>query len=288
MDMGNKLRQLAQPGQPAQVAGVINPYCALLAQRAGVPAGYVSGGATAACLGMPDLGVLNLADMADLAARITAAGDWPLLVDADTGFGNELAIGRTVRTLERVGVAGLHIEDQVADKRCGHRPGKVLCPAAEMGDRIKAACDARLNDTLVIMARTDAIGVNGLDDALERAAVYIAAGADMVFLEGATDSAQYGAATAALAVPVLANMTEFGVTPLMDLAELAAQGIALALYPLTAFRVMMRAAEDTYRELGIRGGQAGILDRMQTRQELYEHLGYDALERKLNARLHNV
>ena len=283
MTRGRKLREIAaSPAGPAQMAGTINPYFAMLAERAGIPAAYVSGGATAACLGMPDLGVLNHCDVALLASQICDATSLPLLVDADTGFGNEIAIGRATRAIERSGAAGMHLEDQVADKRCGHRPNKVLCPVEEMAGRIKAACDARADSSFVVMARTDAIGTSGMPEALDRCAAYVAAGADMLFLEGATQAAQYGELVSAVDVPVLANMTEFGVTPLLSKEELAAQGVALALYPLTAFRVMAKAAEDAYADLARQGGQSGFIDRMQTREELYERLGYKDLERMID------
>lgn len=281
MGKGKQLRKLAANG-PAQVAGTINPYFAILAERAGIPAVYISGGATAACLGMPDLGVLNLPDVANLATQVCSATELPLLVDVDTGFGNEIAIGRTVRAIEASGAAGLHIEDQVADKRCGHRPNKELCPAGEMQDRIKAACDARADGDFVIMARTDAIGTDGLAEALERSEAYIEAGADMLFLEGVTEASQYGALTAKIKVPVLANITEFGLTPMLDVKELGGQGVSLVLYPLTAFRVMAKAAEQAYGELMRSGSQKGLVGSMQTREELYERLGYHKYEQLID------
>lgn len=277
------LRELARSGCPAQVAGVINAHCALLARRAGVPALYISGGATAACLGLPDLGVLTARDLAEEAARVTAVTELPVLVDADTGFGAQLSIARTVRLYEAADAAGLHLEDQEGSKRCGHRPGKRLCSPEEMVARLDAACAARRDAGFVVMARTDALAVEGEDRALERAQAYAAAGADMVFLEGVTEVGQYARAATALSVPVLANITEFGVTPLLTLAELANAGIALALYPLTAFRVMMRSAEQAYGELVTAGTQAGLVERMQTREELYERLDYHRQELEIKA-----
>jgi methylisocitrate lyase len=261
---------------------VINAYCALLAQRAGVPALYVSGGATAACLGLPDLGVLSAHDLVEVTAKVTAATDLPVLVDADTGFGDELAIGRAVRMYEAAGASGLHLEDQAGSKRCGHRPGKQLCSAIEMAARIDAACAARKDPSLVVMARTDAIAVEGLDAAIERAQAYVDAGADMVFLEGATNAEQYAKAAQALGVPILANITEFGVTPLLELDDLAAAKVALALYPLTAFRVMAKAAEGAYASLVADGGQASLIELMQTRDELYGYLDYHRQEGQID------
>ncbi len=286
MGTGDKLRKLAMPGTPGQLAGVINACCAKLADQAGLQGLYLSGGATAACLGLPDLGILNAADFADEIRKITATCDLPLLADADTGFGNELSVARTTRLYERSGAAGMHIEDQVADKRCGHRPGKQLCSPAEMRARISAACDARVAADFVIMARTDALAVEGFAAALERAQSYVEAGADMIFLEAVPEVEIYGKATGELTVPLLANLTEFGVTPLLELAELGRQNVALALYPLTAFRVMMRAAQRTYLALRDDGGQQAMVDQMQTRDELYSLLDYHQLEQKVDTRRH--
>lgn len=284
MTPGARFRELAAAGGAAPVAGAVSGYAAMLAAKAGLPAAYVSGGATAAAKGLPDLGTVAAADVAAVVAEIAAAvPGLPVLADADAGFGNVLALRRSVRTIEAAGAAGLHLEDQDgASRRCGHRPGKRLCAPAAMRDRVKAACDARLDASFVVMARTDAIAPEGLDAALERAASYVEAGADMVFLEGAAEAAQYRAAAAALDVPLLANMTEFGVTPLLDRRELAALGVALALYPLSAFRAMMRAAEGLYRTLAEEGGQRGALAAMQTRDELYANLDYAAQERALD------
>lgn len=278
---GERLRRAACPG-PAQMAGVINAYCAILAERAGLPAVYLSGGAQSACMGLPDLGALALADMTDTVMRIADAVEIPLLVDADTGFGGVLGAARTARTLCRAGAAGMHLEDQLPDKRCGHRPGKVLCSAKEMCARLRAAVDARGDDSFVVMARTDALAAEGERAAQERAAAYVEAGADMVFLEGATAAGQYGALARRVGVPVLANITEFGVTPLLSLDELAAQGVAIALYPVTVFRIMARAAERAYRRLRAEGTQRGLVAGMQTRAELYELVGYHKHERMLD------
>ena len=279
MGQGTKLRDLAAKRRASPVMGTVNAYTAILAERSGVPAIYISGGATAACLGLPDLGVVNLDDVARLSAQICAATDLPLLVDVDTGFGGEAAIGRTVDAVERSGAAGLHIEDQTGNKRCGHRPGKELCPAEEMVDRIKACCDARDDSSFVVMARTDAIGVSGEDEAQDRALAYVEAGADMVFLEGITEVGQLKRLAGMTEAPVLANMTEFGVSPLLGRDELAENGVALTLYPLTAFRVMARSAEKTYKAVVDEGSQVPVLDRMQDREELYERLGYHRFER---------
>lgn len=272
------MRRLARPGEPAQVAGVTNACCALLAAKAGLPALYVSGGATAACLGLPDLGVLTAQDFATEVARVRAVSSLPVLADADTGFGAELSVRRAVRLYEAAGAAGLHLEDQAAPKRCGHRPGKSLCPPAEMAARVAAACAARTDDGFVIMARTDALAVEGEAPTWARLREYVAAGADMVFLEGATAVDQYAKASEVAKAPVLANMTEFGVTPLVGVDRLAAANVALVLYPLTAFRVMARAAAEAYAQLAETGTQAGLLERMQTREELYDCLGYHDAE----------
>ncbi|MBF2735960.1 MAG: isocitrate lyase/phosphoenolpyruvate mutase family protein [Betaproteobacteria bacterium AqS2] len=278
MKPGKQLRELAAAPGAAPVAGAVSGYAAMLAAKAGLPAAYVSGGATAATKGLPDLGTVAAADVAAVAAEIVAAvPGLPVLVDADTGFGNVLALGRSVKTIEAAGAAGLHIEDQDgSSRRCGHRPGKRLCSTAAMQDRLKAACDARRDDSFVVMARTDAIAPEGLGAAIQRAVAYAEAGADMIFLEGATEAAQYRAAA-------VANMTEFGVTPLLGRKELAELGVALVLYPLSAFRAMMRAGENLYQALAAEDGQSGALDAMQTRDELYANLGYAAYEQALDA-----
>lgn len=269
---------------PLQVVGTINAYAALLAQAAGFRAIYLSGAGVAnASFGLPDLGLTTLNDVAEETRRITAATDLPLLVDADTGWGAAFMIGRTVRELTRAGAAGLHLEDQVQAKRCGHRPGKALVPAQEMADRIKAAADGRIDPEFIIMARTDAHAVEGLAAAIDRAQAYVEAGADMIFAEALTSLEEYRHFTSAVAVPVLANLTEFGKTPMFTVPELGQVGIELVLYPLTAFRAMSAAALKVYTTLRQAGTQNSVLDQMQTRAELYEILGYHAYEQKLDA-----
>jgi methylisocitrate lyase len=272
--------------QPLQVAGAINAYCALLAERAGFRALYLSGaGVSNASRGLPDLGLIGLPDVLEDTRRICGVTRLPLLVDADTGFGPAAEIGRTVTLLAEAGAAALHIEDQVPAKRCGHLPGKVLVSAGEMSDRVKAAVDARPGPGFVVMARTDAAGVEGLAAAIDRACRYVEAGADMIFAEALTGLQQYGHFTAAVKVPVLANLTEFGRTPLYTLAELASVGVQLVLYPLTAFRAMSAAAQKVYETLRGEGTQSGLLPLMQTREELYEILDYHVQERQLDAKL---
>ncbi len=272
---GERLWTALDAERPLQVVGVVNAYCALLAERAGFRALYLSGAGVAnASFGLPDLGVTNLSDVCEDARRICGATELPLMVDADTGFGVALGIRRTVRELERAGAAGLHLEDQVAAKRCGHRPNKALVPAAEMINRIKAAVDARSDGKFVIMARTDAAAGEGLGAAIERAIGYAAAGADMIFAEALATVDEYRKFTAATSAPVLANITEFGKTPLLTTAELASAGVRLALYPLSAFRAMSRAAERVYAAVRRDGTQRSVVDGMQTRDELYDVLGY--------------
>jgi methylisocitrate lyase len=280
---GERFRAALEAERPLQVAGVINAYAALLAERAGFRALYLSGAGVAnASFGLPDLGVTNLAEVCEDARRITSRTDLPLLVDADTGFGSALGIQRTVREFERAGVAGLHLEDQIAAKRCGHRPGKGLVDAAEMCDRVKAAVDARRDAAFVIMARTDAVASEGVPAAIDRANRYVAAGADMIFAEALTTLDDYRKFTAAVKVPVLANITEFGKTPLLTTKELAAAGVRLALYPLSAFRAMNRAAESVYAAIRRDGTQQGVVDQMQTREELYTVLDYHRYEELLD------
>lgn len=280
---GRRFREALAFEKPLQIAGAINAYSALLAQRAGFRAIYLSGGGVAAAsLGLPDLGITTLEDVLIDARRITDITPLPLLVDVDTGFGGAFNIARTVRSLIKAGAAALHIEDQVQAKRCGHRPGKALVPAGEMIDRVKAAVDARSDPDFVIMARTDAIAVEGLQPALDRAAAYAAAGADMIFAEAVTDPVDYRSFARAAGVPILANCTEFGKTPLLPAAELAGYGVDMVLYPLSAFRAMSRAAEDVYTAIRRFGDQAAVLPSMQTRAELYEVLGYHAYEQKLD------
>ncbi|HEX6963615.1 MAG TPA: methylisocitrate lyase [Lacipirellula sp.] len=280
---GERLWIALDAERPLQVAGVVNAYCALLAERAGFRALYLSGAGVAnASFGLPDLGVTNLAEAAEDARRICGATELPLLVDADTGFGSALGIRRTVRELERAGAAGLHLEDQVANKRCGHRPGKALVDVAEMADRVKAAVDARLDPRFVIMARTDAAADEGLAAAIDRASRYVEAGADMIFAEALTRLEDYNEFTTAVKAPVLANITEFGKTPLLTTAELADAGVRLALYPLSAFRAMSKAAEAVYSAIRSEGTQRAVVGQMQTRDELYEVLGYHAYEQLLD------
>lgn len=280
---GARLRAAMAEERPLQVVGAINAYAALLAERTGFRALYLSGAGVAnASFGLPDLGITTLADVLEDTRRITAATQLPLLVDVDTGFGGAFNISRTVRELIRAGAAGLQIEDQVQTKRCGHRPNKALVPAVEMVDRLKAVLDARSDRNFVVVARTDAHAVEGLEAAIERAAQYVAAGADVIFAEALTDLEHYRRFGAAIDAPILANITEFGVTPLYTRDELAAAGVALALYPLSAFRAMNAAALQVYRELRATGSQRGTLDRMQTRAELYDVLDYHAYEAKLD------
>lgn len=280
---GERLRAAIEAERPLQVAGAINAYAALLAERAGFRALYLSGAGVAnASFGLPDLGITSLNDVCEDARRICGATPLPLLVDADTGFGAAFSIARTTRELIRAGAAGMHLEDQVQAKRCGHRPGKDLVAAADMADRIRAAVDARTDERFVVMARTDAHAVEGQQAAIHRAAAYVEAGADMIFAEALTTLDEYREFTRALAVPVLANITEFGRTPLFTTAELGAAGVRLVLYPLSAFRAMSRAAELTYAAIRRDGTQRAVTDRMQTREELYTVLGYHDYERKLD------
>jgi len=280
---GNLLRAALVEERPLQVVGTINAYAALLAEQAGFRALYLSGAGVAnASFGLPDLGMTCLGDVLDDVRRITSASRLPLLVDVDTGWGHAFMIGRTVREMIRAGAAGVHIEDQVAAKRCGHRPGKALVSTEEMEDRIKAAVDGRTDPAFVIMARTDAVAVEGLDAAIERACRYREAGADMLFPEALTELAHYRRFADATAVPVLANMTEFGVTPLFTVTELGEAGVSLVLYPLSAFRAMSSAALRVYRSIRHNGTQEGVVETMQSRAELYAVLGYHDYERKLD------
>jgi len=282
---GEKFRAALAAETPLQVPGTICAYHAILAEKSGYKAIYLSGGGVAAgSLGVPDLGISTLDDVLTDVRRITDACSLPLLVDVDTGFGaSAFNIARTVRSLVKSGAAALHIEDQVGAKRCGHRPGKELVSQAEMVDRIKAAVDARPDPAFVVMARTDALAVEGLQAAIDRACACVQAGADMVFPEAITALAMYRPFVDAVKVPVLANITEFGQTPLFTLAELKSAGVAIALYPLSAFRAMNNAALNVYRTLRRDGTQKDALDTMQTRAELYEFLGYHAYEAKLDA-----
>ena len=279
---GARLRRAVQDEHPLQVVGAINAYHARMAERTGYRALYLSGGGVAAgSYGIPDLGMTSLDNVLEDVTRITYASDLPLLVDADTGWGSAFNIARTVKQLMRAGAAGCHIEDQVAAKRCGHRPGKAVVSKAEMVDRIKAAVDARTDD-FVIMARTDALAVEGMDSAIERAIACVEAGADMIFPEAMTELAQYQQFSAAVGVPVLANITEFGATPLFTTTELGNAGASLVLYPLSAFRAMNLAALNVFQAIRRDGTQANVVDTMQTRMELYDYLNYHSFEQKLD------
>jgi methylisocitrate lyase len=280
---GARLRAALAQERPLQVVGAVNAYSALLAERAGFRAIYLSGAGVAnASFGLPDLGITSLNDVCEDVRRIASASDLPLLVDADTGWGAAFNISRTIADLVRSGAAGCHLEDQVQAKRCGHRPGKALVSAAEMVDRIRAAADGRSDGNFVIMARTDAHAVEGQQAAIERAQRYVEAGADMIFAEALTTLEEYRQFTADVKVPVLANITEFGKTPLFTVAELASAGVQLVLYPLSAFRAMSQAAETVYSALRREGTQKNVLELMQTRAELYDVLGYHDYERKLD------
>jgi len=280
---GARLWAALEQERPLQVVGAVNAFSALLAEQAGFRALYLSGAGVAnASFGLPDLGITSLNDVCEDVRRICGATDLPLLVDADTGWGAAFNIARTSADLIRSGAAGMHLEDQVAAKRCGHRPGKALVSTAEMVDRIKAAVDGRTDDEFVIMARTDAHAVEGQRAAVERALAYVEAGADMIFAEALATLEEYRQFTAAVDVPVLANITEFGKTPLYTVEELKGAGVGLVLYPLSAFRAMSKAALGVYTELRQAGTQKGVLDRMQTRAELYEVLGYHDYEKKLD------
>lgn len=280
---GVVFRQSLTLEKPLQVVGVLNAYTALLAKEAGFKAIYLSGGGVAASsLGVPDLGITTLDDVLIDVRRITDACDLPLLVDVDTGFGSAFNIARTVKSLIKSEAAAMHLEDQVQAKRCGHRPGKALVSKDEMCDRIKAAVDARTDPGFVIMARTDALASEGLEATIERAQAYILAGADMIFAEAVTELNQYQAFVDALHVPVLANMTEFGQTPLFTREQLASVGIGLALYPLSAFRAMSAAALRVFQTIRDQGTQESMLSHMQTRDELYQILNYYAYEEKLD------
>ena len=289
-----RFRQALAEEKPLQIAGAINAYTARMAQAVGFRALYLSGGGVAAnSLGLPDLGISTMEDVLTDVRRITDATDLPLLVDIDTGWGGAFNIARTIRQMRKAGAAAVHIEDQVSAKRCGHRPGKELVPAEEMADRIKAAVDAAKtdaahagangNDALVIMARTDALASEGLARAIERAQAYVAAGAEMIFAEAVTDLAQYAEFRRALAVPILANITEFGKTPLFTREELAEAGVDMILYCCAAYRAMNAAALKVYETIRAEGTQQSVVPLMQTREELYRYLGYHEYEEKLDA-----
>ena len=280
---GARLRAAVAAERPLQVVGTINAYSALLAERAGFKAIYLSGAGVAnASYGLPDLGITSLNDVCEDVRRISGACELPLLVDADTGWGAAFNISRTSFELTKAGAAGMHLEDQVQAKRCGHRPGKALVPANEMVDRLKAAVDGRSDDAFVIMARTDAHAVEGQGAAIERAVKYVEAGADMIFAEALTTLEEYREFTKTVRVPVLANITEFGKTPLFTVRELGDAGVGLVLYPLSAFRAMSKAAEAVYGSIRKEGTQRSVVEKMQTRAELYEVLGYHEYEQKLD------
>jgi methylisocitrate lyase len=280
---GLKFREAMRENTPLQVVGTINAYTALMAEQIGHKAIYLSGGGVAnASYGLPDLGMTSLDNVVEDVSRITEACELPMLVDVDTGWGGAFNIARTTKAMIKSGAAAMHMEDQVSQKRCGHRPNKAIVSTSEMVDRIKAAVDARYDDSFVIMARTDALAVEGLDSAIERSSAFIEAGADMIFAEAVTELHQYQSFVSSLEVPILANITEFGATPLFSLEELRQVGVSLALYPLSAFRAMNKAAENTYRTILEVGHAKGLVDSMQTRSELYEYLNYHEFERKLD------
>ena len=281
---GARFRRAVREESPLQIVGTINAYCALLAQRQGFRALYLSGAGVAnASFAQPDLGITTLNDVLEDVRRITAASPLPLLVDVDTGWGMAFNISRTIREMIRAQAAAVHIEDQIQAKRCGHRPNKQIVSADEMVDRIKAAADGRTDDEFVIIARTDAFANEGREAALERVRRYVEAGADMIFPEALYTLEDYRAFCGNVEVPVLANMTEFGRTPLFGVEELREAGVDLVLYPLSAFRAMSRAAMDVYRTIREDGTQSGLTDRMQTREQLYDVLGYHDYEQKLDA-----
>ncbi len=282
---GAAFRQAVKEESPLQVIGAINANHALLAKRAGYRAIYLSGGGVAAgSLGLPDLGISNLDDVLTDVRRITDVCDLPLLVDIDTGFGaSAFNVARTVKSMIKAGAAAVHIEDQVGAKRCGHRPGKEIVTKGEMVDRVKAAVDAKTDPDFVIMARTDALAVEGLDAAIERAVACVEAGADMIFPEAITSLDMYKAFAQAVKVPILANITEFGATPLFTVDELKSADVGIALYPLSAFRAMNKAAENVYNAIRRDGTQKNVVDTMQTRMELYERINYHSFEQKLDA-----
>ena len=280
---GFLFRQAIKQERPLQVIGAINAYHAKLAEKTGYKAIYLSGGGVAAgSLGIPDLGMSTLEDVLIDIRRITDVTTLPMLVDIDTGFGGALNIARTIRAVEKAGAAAVHIEDQVQAKRCGHRPNKAIVSQAEMVDRIKSAVDAKQDNNFVIMARTDALAVEGLESAIDRACACVNAGADMIFPEAINDLATYKKFTYAVDVPVLANITEFGATPLFTIAELKSVNIAIALYPLSAFRAMNKAALNVYQSVRKNGTQREVVDQMQTREELYDYLDYHTYEQRLD------
>ncbi|MBQ0719436.1 MAG: methylisocitrate lyase [Gammaproteobacteria bacterium] len=280
---GARFRKALADNKPLQILGTINPYCAMMAEQIGHKAIYLSGGGVAnASYGLPDLGMTSLNDVLEDVRRITSAVEVPLLVDIDTGWGGAFNITRTVKDMIRAGAAAVHIEDQIAQKRCGHRPNKEIVSQQEMVDRVKAAVDARSDESFFIMARTDAFAQEGLEKAIERAQACVEAGADGIFAEAVNEEEHYRAFSAAIDVPLLANITEFGQTPLYNKAELGEWGVDMVLYPLSAFRAMNKAAEQVYTSILEEGDQKAVIDTMQTRMELYEYLGYHDYEQKLD------
>jgi methylisocitrate lyase len=280
---GKKLREAIAANSPLQIVGTINAYTALLAEKSGHKAIYLSGGGVAASsLGVPDLGITSLQDVLVDVERITNSTDLPLLVDIDTGWGGAFNISRAVKSLINSGAGGLHIEDQVAQKRCGHRPNKEIVSKHEMIDRVKAAVDAKTDDDFVVMARTDALANEGIDLAIERSLAYQEAGADALFPEALTTLEEYKMFSKEIDIPILANITEFGKTPLFNCEELKDSGVSMVLYPLSAFRAMSKAAESVYEEINQSGSQENVLNKMQTRDELYEVLDYHSFEKKLD------
>jgi len=280
---GRRFRDALNAERPLQVVGTINAYSAMLAQRVGYKAIYLSGAGVAnASYGLPDLGMTSLNDVLEDVRRITSASTAPLLVDIDTGWGGAFNIARTIKEMIHAGAAAVHIEDQVAQKRCGHRPNKAIVSTGEMTDRIKAAMDAKTDADFIVMARTDALAVDGFNAVVDRVVAFVDAGADAIFAEAMTDLDMYARVVSAVDVPVLANITEFGATPLYTTAELESVGIAMALYPLSAFRAMSQAALDVYRTIRTDGTQKNVVGAMQTRMDLYDFLGYHDYERKLD------
>lgn len=283
MRAGQKFRQALKANRPLQIVGTINAYTAIMAKQLGHQSIYLSGGGVAnASYGLPDLGMTSLNDVLVDVQRITAACDLPLLVDIDTGWGGAFNIAKTVRDMQKAGAAAVHMEDQVAQKRCGHRPNKEIVSTEEMVDRIKAAVDARTDSDFFIMARTDAFAQEGLESAIERAKAYVAAGSDGIFAEAVQTQAHYRAFAEALDVPILANITEFGKTELWNKTELSDWGVDMVLYPLSAFRAMSKAAENVYKHILADGDQKAVVDSMQTRAELYDYLSYHDYEAKLD------
>ncbi len=280
---GQRFRAALSEERPLQIPGVINAYCALLAGRAGFRAIYLSGAGVAnASFGMPDLGMTSLSDVVADIDRITSVSQLPLLVDADTGWGHSLSIARTVKSFIKSGAAAMHIEDQQSAKRCGHRPGKAIVSGGEMVDRIHACVDARTDQSFVIMARTDSLASEGLEAAIDRCQRYVEAGADMIFAEAITDPEQYRRFTSSIDAPVLANMTEFGQSPLLTTDHLREVGVDLVLYPLSAFRAMSAAANLVYNSIRTEGTQAAVVNQMQNREDLYEVLGYHKYEQQID------